>query len=217
MNDPLVGFDWQSLYARYDAACHRFDSHSQHLAFFKSSPPSSDRDLYYVLVKNFSLESLQKQQNLIGLYQAMIYWKLYSQQTQKEKWFTEDAKQSMGEKLGEMVRNLPKLERNANQILAAIEYLGHFQLTGMKTHPSLPVRTTFLHFIYPDVVPIFDKMVLRAIGITQDGANQNLDILRDYLPFAWSLAERYQHHFAQFKETSIRLIDMALWVTRDKK
>lgn len=28
-------------------------------------------------------------------------------------------------------------------------------------------------------------MVLQAVGVSESGANQRLDILREYLPFAW--------------------------------
>jgi len=101
-------------------------------------------------------------------------------------------------------------------IVTAVNYLGQFQLSGMRTHPSFPVRTTFLHFVFPNIVPILDKNVLEAVGVTEKGANQKRKYFEGYLPHAWSLAERYQHHFAQFKETPIRLIDMALWVLRDK-
>jgi hypothetical protein len=65
------------------------------------------------------------------------------------------------------------------------------------------------------VVPIFDKMVLEAVGISDQSANQNIGIFRRYLPFAWELSERYGAHFVSFfPETPIRVVDMALWISR---
>jgi hypothetical protein len=82
---------------------------------------------------------------------------------------------------------------------------------------AIPVRTTFLHFIYPDLIPIFDSQVLAAVGINEKDANHSYEFLRDYLPHAWSLAEKYNSHLVAFtQESPIRLIDMALWVTRNR-
>ena len=82
---------------------------------------------------------------------------------------------------------------------------------------GLPVNTTFLHFVYPDIVPIFDKMVLSAVGISDKNANQRIDVLEQYIPFAWELAEKYSPQLRSFKETPLRLIDMALWAVRGSK
>jgi hypothetical protein len=85
----------------------------------------------------------------------------------------------------------------------------------MKYYDALPVRTTFLHFLYPTVVPIFDQMVLKAVGAWDTNANHKTSVLKEYLPFAWKLAEKYEQQFSIFpKEGPIRLIDMALWVNR---
>lgn len=68
--------------------------------------------------------------------------------------------------------------------------------------------------LYPNVVPIFDKMVLKAVGAWHDGANQNIGVLRQYIPHAWSLADKHTQQLAGFKESPVRLVDMALWVKR---
>jgi|ERR1700675_3443950 len=47
----------------------------------------------------------------------------------------------------------------------------------MKTSTSLPVRTTLLHVLYPDTVPIFDQMVLKAVGSWYATANQDIAVL----------------------------------------
>ncbi len=85
----------------------------------------------------------------------------------------------------------------------------------MASSTAIPVRTTFLHFIYPEVVPIFDRMVLRAIGVWGKNANQSYKVLSEYLPFSWGLAEKYRNQIALTRnESPIRAIDMALWVGR---
>jgi len=49
MSDPLVGFDWNTLYARYDAACCGFDPNSKHLrGIYRGTP--NDRALYSKLL-----------------------------------------------------------------------------------------------------------------------------------------------------------------------
>jgi len=74
-----------------------------------------------------------------------------------------------------------------------------------------------LHLVYPEVVPIFDEQVLRAVGVDEKDANHSYEFFREYLPHAWSLAEKYRHRFAVFqKETPVRVIDIALWVCRGR-
>ena len=72
----------------------------------------------------------------------------------------------------------------------------------------------FLHFFNPSVVPIFDRMVLQAVGLWSPGANTRLAVLEAYLPIAWQLADEYATRPREFVETPVRLIDMALWVGR---
>lgn len=70
---------------------------------------------------------------------------------------------------------------------------------------------------YPHVVPIFDRMVLQAVGVNDNKANQSEGVFRRYLPHAWGLADRHGKHAQerfQFQETPLRLVDMALWVKR---
>lgn len=87
----------------------------------------------------------------------------------------------------------------------------------MKGSDALPVRTTFLHLLYPSVVPIFDKMVLKAVNMWRPGANTDPAVLEAYLPVAWSLADRYEDKLRVFPETPLRLVDMGLWVLRDSE
>lgn len=68
------------------------------------------------------------------------------------------------------------------------------------------------------MVPILDKMVLKAVGIDAPNANQDINILRRYLPNAWGLSDKYAIHLCDVPNiTAIRLIDMALWVDRNSK
>jgi len=85
----------------------------------------------------------------------------------------------------------------------------------MKYSDALPVRTTLLHFLFPEVVPIFDKMVLEAVGEWKENANHDIGVLKEYIPFVWELAEKHTSRISNStKEGSIRLVDMALWVIR---
>jgi hypothetical protein len=99
-------------------------------------------------------------------------------------------------------------------VMSLINLVGRYQLPGMKSDTALPVRTTFLHILYPNVVPIFDQMVLKAVGAWYEGANQSTSVLQQYIPHAWALADRHTQQRTGFKETAVRLTDMALWLTR---
>jgi hypothetical protein len=67
-------------------------------------------------------------------------------------------------------------------------------------------------------------MVLRAIGLWEQGANHRYPVLEKYLPIAWDLADKYATEISSFKnespvpviESPIRIIDMALWVNRGR-
>lgn len=221
MRDPLNDFDWSSLYQNYDNLCPRYDRQSVYLFAVELDRPESDRTLYYQLVNLFSEERRKSIANPIGVYEAMLYWKLYSQRTSAynmNMWLRENAakRQVAQEQLVQLLQELPtSLERNSCTILDRIKWLAKFRLPGMTSAGALPVQTTFLHFLYPTVVPIFDKMVLKAIDAWEQGANHKVGVLNEYLPFAWELAEQHAEQISFFtREGPIRVIDMALWVSR---
>jgi len=214
MRDPLGGFDWQLLYQRYDAMCTRFQAHSKHLEAVEP-PVSSDRMLYYHLLTRFQRD---RGSPAVGDYEAMLYWKLYSHHRalgNLSSWLRPEKRKGISDGLASLVADLPlSVDRNLSQVLDLIRIVGRHGLVGMKSSTALPMRTTFLHFFYPNVVPIFDKMVLQAVGIREKGANQKLEVLREYVPFAWELADRHATRVDGLPETPVRLTDMALWVVR---
>jgi len=208
MNDPLKKFNWRILHNDYDDLCGRFDN-NEYLEYFEVQP-SSDRELYYFLIRGFS-----KDVNL-GIYKAMFYWKLYSQPAAIANILGRiDNHKDTENKLIILLSKLPsKIERNIDKIVKLIQ-INEFSIFGMGSPDSFPVRTTFLHFVYPEIIPVFDEMVLQAVGIDENNANHNIQILKEYIPFAWKLADKYKNQFNKdWQETPIRLIDMALWVNR---
>lgn len=222
MNDPLNKFGWASLYQLYDQTCaetNRFISTAQALDCF-TERPNSDRALYYLLLDKVRDERHSLGYISLSTYKAILYWKLYSTSPKINNDIEKDIKRqgNISEKLSKSLlylREFPEqIKKDTDTVLNIISRMLALQLYGMK----LPVCTTVLHFMYPTVVPIFDRMVLQAINILDKHANQNIDVLREYLPFAWELADRYAQEISNFtKESPIRVIDMALWVSRGKE
>jgi len=221
MKDPLNGFDWPSLYQSYDSRCLSFHRTSVYLSAPEVNRPESDRALYYQLVNLFSKERRNSIAEPMGIYEALLYWKLYSQSTAShnlDKWLRQVAtkRKSAQERLIRLFKELPtSLEKNPSAIVERVKWLGEFQLPGIASPSTLPVRTTFLHFLYPSVMPIFDQMVLKAVGAWDKDANHKTSVLKEYLPFAWELADKHAQQISSFtKEGPMRVIDMALWVSR---
>jgi hypothetical protein len=222
MIDPLAEFDWASLYARYDGKCRGFHAHSPHLALYGADRRLTDRKLYYRLIGHDGIA--RRTTDPLGWYEALLYWKLYSQPAATSnlgKWMAPGSasRRSAESFLPLLLASHPKtLARSADDVVDAVKDLSNFGLPGMSTKCAIPVRSTFLHFLYPTIVPIFDKMVLKAVGVNDKDANHDYNVLREYLPHAWKLADRYAARATvQCKhEQPIRLIDMALWVNRGK-
>jgi hypothetical protein len=144
----------------------------------------------------------------------LLYWKLYSQFTSDSN-ITEWLRGFTSAHLDQFLEEIPvTISRNVSDILNLVEVIGRHQLPGMKSNTALPVRTTFLHILYPNIVPIFDQMVLKAVRAWHDRANQDINVLRHYLPHAWALADKHTQRLSGFKESPVRLVDMALWVKR---
>ena len=208
MTDPLSSFDWSTLHSRYDAACKGFDHASVYLSAFDSSRPRTDRELYYKLIDSLSEGKRTSHVEPIQIYEALLYWKLYSQRVTNsnlQRWLRQDIsnRQRIQEKVSRLFKSLPtRLEKRTEAVVDAVRSLGTHQIPGMGKSKSaaLPVRTTLLHFIYPSVVPVFDKMVLKAVDLWFEDANKKIDVLESYLPVAWELAERYSPIMPRFPD-----------------
>jgi hypothetical protein len=211
MSDPLADFDWRTIYARYDAACRGFDPNSKHLRGSYAKIPS-DRLLYYKLETTVALEN--RSQLDADWYEALLYWKLYSQRTLDSR-IADWGRFLLPGDLQHFLAKLPTaIPREVQDIIGIIELLGKYQFPGMKSATALPVRTTLLHILYPNTVPIFDQMVLKAVGAWHKGANQKINVFANYIPYAWELADKYTNQLSGYKESPVRLVDMALWVKR---
>ena len=217
MIDPLENFEWNRLYELYDKLCVKFNPKSIYL--FSNYQLPKDRDLYYELVKNFDHSKITKAIKLND-YKAMLYWKLYSQPAAVANILNniESREPDLNTKLNKAVRSLPEKLNDKNIIIKVIKDNELFSIHGMKTPTSLPVRSTFLHFFYPDVVPVFDRMVLQAVGENREDANHDINVMEEYILFNWMLADKYKNRFnSKWCETPVRIIDMALWIARGNK
>jgi len=210
MSDPLSLFDWNSLYARYDAACHGFDPTSKHLRG-KYARTASDRALYYRLVE----AACERHSLDADWYEALLYWKLYSQRTLDSKITKWGSTLIHGDLRKFLMKIPPSIPREVQKVAGLVQLIDYYRFPGMRTPTALPVRTTLLHVLYPGVVPIFDQMVLKAVGAWREAANQDMAVLRRYVPHAWVLADRHTRQRSVFKKTPVRLVDIALWLTRN--
>ena len=221
--DPLPGFDWPSLYRRYDShpSCKRFAPASDHLSRFGSSRPASDRQLYYRLVGLYAPDARSADSDTVGLYESLLYWKLYSQPAARSQigvWLAPSGKGRAwaAVQLPRLLRELPPtIGRDVDAVVDLVEGLGRFELPGAASCGAIPVRSTLLHFLYPSVVPIFDKMVLQAVGVDEPNANHKISVFRKYVLHVWGLADRHAAAMAGCSETALRLTDMSLWIIRE--
>lgn len=222
MTDPLSSFDWQSLDSRYDANCKKYDSSMPFLNVFDPHP-RTDRELYAQLVERLPIERSTRDGVGLAWYEAMLYWKLYSQPAAIanvcERLRTNALKREATQRaLTELSLHLPKeFDRDAKVIREMAESFTDCAPYGMVSDCAIAVRATLLHFTYPDAVPLFDKMVLQAVGVGDKGANQNYSVFESYVSFAWELEARYIENLRTFAgEYPLRVLDRALWVTRGK-
>lgn len=178
MLDPLTDFDWVGLYTRYDSEClkgGRFERNaSEYLGAFQQRP-TDDRTLYYSLVGQIA-HPIAPRTITLGWYEGMLYWKLYSQPAPVAsicKRLKRDAllREKTGRELERISRVLPTtLPKDVDEIVRVLTGLT-MTMHGMASSCAIPVRTTLLHFVYPEVVPIFDKQVLQAVGVRDNDAN----------------------------------------------
>ena len=217
----LQGFDWDTLYAQYDLTCKKYDPSVPYLYAFEERPPT-DRQLYYALVGRVRSERSTEEGLSIATYEAMMYWKLYSQPAATrnvcERIHADgDVKASIAEGLRSLHQvlpaNLPRALSEVQKLYDDLEEPAR-HLHGMKTSCSLAVRSTLLHFAYPDVIPLFDKQVLLAVGVSEKNANQNRRYLFKFMELAWALSASASLVPTNWQESPLRLLDMVFWVTR---
>lgn len=221
MNNLLNNFDWSSLYQKYDSMCRRFIRDAPLLRELDCAP-SSDRELYYYLVDRVAKERRDSGKVSLYTYQAMLYWKLYSQPQALAGIATpvrdnEDLQEKIEGNLQTLGSVLPL---KVDWELTAIRYVfgcvdRHSEfIRGMINSNALPMRSTFLHFHYPDIIPILDKQVLLAVGVNDPNATGKEETLEKYIQFTWSLLQTPNLIPRDWTETPLRLIDMAFWITR---
>jgi hypothetical protein len=216
MMDPLAGFDWSTLHLRYRALCCRFKPRCVHPEAV-SPAPETDLSLYYWLVRTAGPDaSGERRAADTGWYKALLYWKLYflpSTPSNIARWLPKDGKrqQHNTEQLRLLLAKMPRaIPHDLKAVTLLLGFISEHPPAGMSEKCALAVRSTFLHFLYPAVVPIFDKMVRKAVGLNEK--DQSLETFRRYVLHAWALTHRHAEQLAGFRETPVRLTDMALWV-----
>jgi len=177
-----------------------------------------------VLVARFAEELRSASGITFETYLAMLYWKLYSQgaavaNTCKFLIEHDQAQENASIKLRQLSSDMREVStKEPCEIIEFLRDHDKFCFRGMKTDTALPVRSTFLHFVRPREVPIFDKQVLLAVGISEKNANQKFRFLEAYLPHARKLAAKHAQFFSSLNpEEPLRLIDMALWVVLGRR
>ena len=226
MKNPIKkGFEWSSLYEWYDQKCHGFNPDNTSLHAIEPKP-QNDRELYYALIERVRSELSTIGHLRLGTYEAILYWKLYSQPAAVHNVCSKIRHDAELQKqiecgLERLATVIPlQISRKAQSVCELFKTIDKIcsEMHGLKNRCAIPARSTFLHFHFPDVIPIFDKQVLRAVGIEEKRANQSYRILYNYIPFAWEIAENSKFVPQEgWAETSLRLFDMALWVERGKK
>jgi hypothetical protein len=219
MIDPLDDFDWDSLYSQYDGKClksSRFNHNASALKCFAPSP-KTDRDLYYSLISRISSEREVGSLMTLQSYTAIVYWKMYSTSPKTNSDIDKDI--SLQEQLRKRLISFDKypavIKKERNLISELVQRTLNLNLYGMR----LPVCTTVLHYLYPGIVPIFDQMILRAVWYDREEIklkrlNQSQELYNEYLEHHWSMVEKYADKITNFRETPVRAIEMALWVSR---
>lgn len=211
--DPSSGFDWSGLYRRYDDLCTRFSSAVPQLVLPEDDSvtelPHTDRNLYYRLTKSFRCVRSYDPDRAAHVYTAMLYWKHYWNHRRLPvltSWGREAR-----EPLRRLLNALPtRLDRNLIGVIKTVEATN--AVPGMAGKGALATKTTFLHFMYPDAVPVFDRIAVSGAGADIAAANKMED-LEEYIKNVWRLTARHRAECSSFtQETPLRVIEMALWV-----
>jgi hypothetical protein len=222
MKNPLPGFDWNTLYDRYDSLCRQsYDCTAPSLYSF-AIPPPTDRDLYYALVERVREENNNLSGISAGTYEAIIYWKLYSSNpllckrlNRKDPTYKSHIQKTLGALRNRL--SASSITRDINTIKCLYRVLNEYtdHLYGMISSCAFPVRSTLLHFIYPEIISIFDRKVLMSVGLSKEDAKAAIHkeaYLWQYTQHAWGLVtDKSVPPEDGRRETRLRLLDMALW------
>jgi hypothetical protein len=181
---------------------------------------SSERELYYRVVESIRAELVTPSGIGLGSYLAILYFKNY--------WLPPAVAKTAGkisnsaslqiktkEKLLHLSGELCQLKNPSfEDIPLLLARVRGFSLHGMAAPTSLPTQSTFLHFLYPSLVPIFDKFTVGAVGEKYDPED---GIFPRYVQHVHKLATKYHCEFAKsMLETPIRAVEMALWINGHK-
>jgi len=216
MIDPLENFDFASIYQQYNNFTRDYRNFNNELERMGLPSEITDLKLYYHLKEKFGADRIN-----INIYDyiAMLFWKLNFIGLNKI-WrvlLENEEKRNIEAK---KLKNLFKLFSNIlDRSIDKVEQIlqeQNYQLYGMASPTAWPTRSVFLHFLYPNIIPIFDQMVLRAIEPNyQKNYSTRKDKFLEYIEFVWKLTERYVKQIKEIKklkDTDIRIIEMALWI-----
>ena len=215
--DPLVGYDWINLYKNYEAktlpTLNKFINCLKYLDF--KPVPSDDRNLYYLI-----LEKLRHNTLTYEIYNAIVYWKMYSTSVSiSKKYFEDESLKDKAQvslcKFLNIVNENNITNRDINKTIRLISWLKDDKnLFGV----GYSVASAICHFLYPNIVPIVDRMVIQAIGNNREVSKfalNDIESIKLYIEYNWHLSTKYHDCFKNiYSETPVRIIDMALWEKR---
>src|SRR5207237_1359733 len=114
-----------------------FNQQSPHLIRLRANPPSSDRELYYRLLGSYAIAERSNDLDPIGTYEALLYWKYYSQGTAGRNIEMlgkrgSKLRHESQERLREAIAGLPAvLERAVSAIVDVVRELSEYRVPCM--------------------------------------------------------------------------------------
>ncbi len=233
--NPLGQFNWNANIIANDYDTHadikRFKSNLHYLDEIFDPLPETDRQLYSLLIDRVQNEFHNESLMELETYAGIVYWKLYSQPMalrrligpmlqSSEAWAPEVEGDIRTMLIYLQLENILPFEisKKAQTVIDLVTSFNYLPCTlrGMTSPAALPMRMTFLHFVYPDIVPLFDKMVLRALGVSRKNASNQIDCLYGCIDKLYSLEQQYLDEIVPISNTLdigyLRALDMALWV-----
>jgi hypothetical protein len=223
MDNILANFDWTALLDSYNFLCRSFVSKSKKptalscLSTFQPIPPT-DIELYRQLISRFNSEKNCPNGISFSCYTAMLFWKMNSTHPEFPKPLLRQRSQTEAElkRLFQDNTFREPISKDADKVIELFRRLDGNQIHGMKGKCCFAVRTTFLHFLFPEIVPIMDVMTLAATDKTEQSAGTDERNLKPYFEMVWRLQEKNScatgETFKDYPESPVRLTEMALFV-----